>query len=156
LQRQSTLRWQIQAFALLFPLSLSQFVGGAALMLLCPTGRRIGAYLFGARALSFVIAGQVNARARFSKKKGPIMHVPLFLVMPTVVAWALQAHTDAEVWPARFCFFTSAITGVSFVLDSIVAVKWMMGFDVGRYDDIQNKRKQKERVFYEGRKKREN
>jgi hypothetical protein len=138
----STLRWQIQAFALLFP--FPQFVGGAALMLLCPTGRHIGAYLFGARALSFVIAGQVNARARFSKKMGPIMHVPLFLVMPTVVAWALQAHADAEVWPARFCLFTAAITGVSFVLDSIVAVKWMMGFDVGRYDDIQNKRKQKD------------
>jgi hypothetical protein len=135
----STLPWKIQIWALLFP--FPQFIFGfwSAVFVSFDC---IGAYYLYVRAITFVLAGQVHKQRPFSKLMGPIMHAPFLLLVPVGIRWILlQQNEDMTRLALKervhfyFVVYTTIITTISLVLDGLVFVKWMMGKDVGRYDD---------------------
>mmetsp|Transcript_46827 Transcript_46827/g.117323 ORF Transcript_46827/g.117323 Transcript_46827/m.117323 type:complete len:167 (+) Transcript_46827:111-611(+) len=111
----------IAIWASLFP--FPQFLVGGYLT----STRGIGspaAWMFAARAVSFVVAGQISLRRPLSKFIGPIMHIPFLVTVPLCVQWLRSDAAGADANMQRFIAYTTAITSVSLVLDSITAIKY--------------------------------
>jgi hypothetical protein len=147
----STLPWTTQIWALLFP--FPQFILGLASVIFVGISS-IGAWYLYCRIVSFVMAGQIHKRYPFSKMMGPIMHLPLYGLLPIAIRWIYQQHqpqssssnvdvvhnndTKIEEFHFGFVVFTTIISSISLVLDGSVALKWLIGTDVGSYDRHNN------------------
>ena len=98
----------------------------------------IGAYYFYARVLSGCIACQIHKYYPYKKIVGPIMHVPFYIVVPYSIYWLLTREADDIATPPsnihyRFVVYTTIITSISLVLDTMTFIKWMLGYKIGVY-----------------------
>ncbi len=135
----STLPMKITIWASMFP--FPQFIFGAASLVLKGPGS-IGAMFFYVRAQSFVVAGQMHKRMPYSKLMAPVMHLPFFILVPYSIHWLFTTpspESGVDKFHYGWVMYTTIITAISCVLDAIVAVKWMLGLKVGRYDDYRRK-----------------
>eukprot|EP00750_Incisomonas_marina_P010953 INCI16323.2.p1 GENE.INCI16323.2~~INCI16323.2.p1 ORF type:complete len:183 (+),score=13.49 INCI16323.2:203-751(+) len=122
--------WSTTVWASLFP--FPQLLLGGALGLSRGFSSPAGVYCL-TRAISFLIAGQVQLRAPLSKAMGPIMHLPFLIAVPVGVRW-LQSHDMADdPVMSSFVAYTTVVTCVSLCLDGVTAVKWISGKDVGTF-----------------------
>lgn len=106
-----------------------QFIGGTLSLV------NVGAWSMGARflyvrTLSFIIAGQVHKRQPFSKLMGPIMHIPLYMLLPFAIHSVLRSPDSTH---RRFIAYTCCASSISLVLDVKVTIKHILGIDPGRY-----------------------
>mmetsp|Transcript_12898 Transcript_12898/g.30002 ORF Transcript_12898/g.30002 Transcript_12898/m.30002 type:complete len:176 (+) Transcript_12898:99-626(+) len=91
-------------------------------------------YMLVSRAISFIVAGQVNLRRPLSKLIGPIMHVPFLIAVPLCFQWLRSQAPAADPHMHRFIAYTTAITTFSLVMDFITAAKYLLtGRDPGKY-----------------------
>ena len=98
----------------------------------------IGAYYFYARVLSGCIACQIHKYYPYKKIVGPIMHVPFYIVVPYSIYWLLTREADDIATPPsnihyRLVVYTTIITSISLVLDTMTFIKWMLGYKIGVY-----------------------
>ena len=91
------------------------------------------AWIFGARAISFLIAGQVSLRHPLTKLMGPMMHTPFLLAVPLSLRWLASDASARDVNMSRFVTYTCTVTLLSLVLDIWTALQWAVGRDVGTY-----------------------
>ena len=93
-------------------------------------------YLF-ARTLSFVIAGQVNKRSKYSKATGPIMHIPLFFVIFEAIQYLMDAgNISDDYFHFYFIFYTTFISTISTILDIGVVLKYLVTGKIGTYNNV--------------------
>ena len=119
----------VKVWASLFP--FPQLIVGGVLAYTRGFDSPAGWYFIG-RVLSFLIAGQVFKRSRFTKMVGPIMHVPFLLIVPAAFHWL--ANTGSSTNDINmYCFvaYTTAITSFSLLLDVKTLVDWLRGKNPG-------------------------
>ena len=89
------------------------------------------------RVLSFLVAGQVFEKARFTKMVGPIMHIPFLLVVPASIQWLQNTDNQTDdVNMYRFIAYTTAITAISLLLDMKTFVDWISGKSPGHIKSL--------------------
>lgn len=115
---------EVKIWASLFPFP-QLFVGGY-LSVTRGFDSPAGWYFF-ARAISFLVAGQVSLRKPFTKMIGPIMHVPFLWVVPMSVRWLLWINSGTDVNMTRFIAYTTAMTTISLLMDFKTAFTWYTG-----------------------------
>jgi hypothetical protein len=146
----STLTWTTQIWALLFP--FPQFVLGlASAVFIGPTS--IGAWFLYCRVVSFIIAGQIQKQCPFSKIMGPIMHVPMYILLPIAIRWIYQCqqqsssknddvvhvnNTMTTKFHFYFVVYTTVISSISLILDGSIVLMWFMGKNVGSFNRSNN------------------
>lgn len=127
-----TLRRPVAVWASLFPFP-QLIVGG---FLGVTRGLRSPAsVIFAARALSFVVAGQLFLlpRWRMTKITAPIMHLPFLVAIPFAYHWLGTPAAQGDLNMARFVLYTGAVSSLSLLLDARTAYQWLCGRDPGRY-----------------------
>ena len=137
----------IQVWAVLFP--LPQMLVGCWSCIVISSTTSAGAYYFYARVLSFCIACQIHKYYPYNKIVGPIMHTPFYVVVPYSIYWLLLLSAEASsssddaitttsttitsTIHYRFVVYTTILTSISLVLDTMTFVKWMVGYKIGVY-----------------------
>jgi uncharacterized membrane protein len=102
----------------------------------------IGAQFLYVRALSFIIAGQIHRKSPFSKMMGPLMHLPFLPVLFNAIKYLMIVENkNTDKFQYYFILYTTIITMISFILDSIVVIQFMSGKPVGTYDKKNNEKK---------------
>ena len=91
------------------------------------------AWIFAARAISFLIAGQISLRSPLTKLMGPAMHLPFLVTVPLCLRWLASEHSSLDPGTTRFLAYTLPITAISLVLDARTAFLWLSGRNVGKY-----------------------
>mmetsp|Transcript_25019 Transcript_25019/g.83863 ORF Transcript_25019/g.83863 Transcript_25019/m.83863 type:complete len:226 (+) Transcript_25019:915-1592(+) len=118
-----TIRLPIQVWASLFPFPQLLYGGylAATRGALSPAG-----LLFGARAVSFLVAGQVFLRDRMSKTSAPIMHLPFLAAAPLCLRWLSGPAAASDPSMARFLLASLSATALSLALDLRTAYTWLV------------------------------
>ena len=131
----ASVHWGTKIWAALFP--LPQFVFGfLSLILVGPTS--MGALYLYCRIFSFIVAGQIHKREPFSKKIGPLIHIPFLLLLPVSYHWIFHQHMGDDTSLILrvhydFIVYTTIITTISWVLDAMTTIKILFGQEVGKY-----------------------